>query len=189
MLSLEIGHWCLTSSDDRRMSTSQREGKCGISEDLRNTCRTTCLAFAVSLAVRSVSELLDGWSPQHFLAETMITMVTDFRSQVVKFIFGGRNSGQNAEQNRDDARFMKAHSECYSEKLRNAGMTGFFSPGPYSPRKNVDISTKAYLLPRSGTTVLHSMIRKANQGRCASRNRREIQNLQWTTILLRTKNL
>jgi hypothetical protein len=28
----------------------------------------------------------------------MITMVTDFRSKVVKFIFGGRNSGQQVEQ-------------------------------------------------------------------------------------------
>jgi len=26
----------------------------------------------------------------------MITIVTHFRAQVVKFIFGGRNSGQNA---------------------------------------------------------------------------------------------
>jgi hypothetical protein len=61
------------------------------------------LAFAFWLAARSLSELLDGWFPQHFLAETMITMVTYFRSKVVKFICGGRNSGQNAEQNGDDA--------------------------------------------------------------------------------------
>jgi len=53
-----------------------------------------CLIFAVWLAARSLSELLDGWSPQHSLAERMITIVTYFRSQVVKFIFGGRNSGQ-----------------------------------------------------------------------------------------------
>jgi hypothetical protein len=37
----------------------------------------------------------------------MITIVTYFRSQVVKFIFGGRNSGQNAEEKRGDAHFMK----------------------------------------------------------------------------------
>jgi hypothetical protein len=30
----------------------------------------------------------------------MITIVTYFRSQVVKFIFGGRNSGQNPEEER-----------------------------------------------------------------------------------------
>ena len=53
-----------------------------------------CLIFAAWLAARSLSELLDGWSPQRFLAERMITIVTYFRSQVVKFIFGGRNSGQ-----------------------------------------------------------------------------------------------
>jgi len=53
-----------------------------------------CLIFAAWLAARSLSELLDGWSPQRFLAERMITILTYFRSQVVKFIFGGRNSGQ-----------------------------------------------------------------------------------------------
>jgi hypothetical protein len=53
-----------------------------------------CLAFAFWLVARSLSELLDGWSPQHFLAEGMITMVTYFHSEVVKFISGGRNSGQ-----------------------------------------------------------------------------------------------
>jgi hypothetical protein len=78
------------------MNSRQREGKCGISEDFGNTCGTTCLAFAVSLAARSLSELLDGWSPQRSLAETIFTMVTDFRSQVAKFIFGGRNSGQSS---------------------------------------------------------------------------------------------
>jgi hypothetical protein len=30
-------------------------------------------------------------------------MVTDFRSQVVKFIFSGRNYGQNTEGKRDEA--------------------------------------------------------------------------------------
>jgi hypothetical protein len=54
------------------------------------------LDFAVSLAARSFAELLEGWSPQHFLAERIFTMVTDFRLQVAKFIFGGRNSGQSA---------------------------------------------------------------------------------------------
>jgi hypothetical protein len=57
-----------------------------------------CLAFAFWLVARSLSELLDGWSPQHFLAERMITMVTYFRSAVVKFIFGGRNSGQRRDE-------------------------------------------------------------------------------------------
>jgi len=64
-----------------------------------------CLAFAFWLAARSLSELLDGWSPQHFLAERMITIVTYFRSEVVNFIFGGRNSGQNAERKKDGAYF------------------------------------------------------------------------------------
>jgi hypothetical protein len=31
---------------------------------------------------------------QRLLEESMITIVADFRSQVVKFLFGGRNSGQ-----------------------------------------------------------------------------------------------
>jgi hypothetical protein len=34
-----------------------------------------------------LSELLDALSPQHFLAERMITIVTYFRSEAVKFIF------------------------------------------------------------------------------------------------------
>jgi hypothetical protein len=58
----------------------------------------TRLVLAVWLPGRSPSELFDGWSPQDFLAERMITMVIDFRSQVVKFIFYGRNSGQNTEE-------------------------------------------------------------------------------------------
>jgi hypothetical protein len=56
------------------------------------------LAFGFWLAARSLSELLDGWSPQHFLAVRMITIVTYFRSEVVKFIFGGRNSGQRRNE-------------------------------------------------------------------------------------------
>jgi hypothetical protein len=56
------------------------------------------LAFGFWLAARSLSELLDGWSPQYFLAQRIITIVTDFRSQVVKFIFGGRNSGQRRNE-------------------------------------------------------------------------------------------
>jgi len=59
------------------------------------------LIFAAWLAARSLSELLDGWSPQRFLAEKMIIILTYFRSQVVKFIFGGRNSGQQAKTGRN----------------------------------------------------------------------------------------
>jgi hypothetical protein len=96
VLSQGIGCLRLSSIDERRMSSRQREGKCGISEDFGNSCGATRLAFAVSLPARSLSELLDGWSPQHSLVETIFTMVTHFRSQVAKFIFGGRNSGQSA---------------------------------------------------------------------------------------------
>jgi hypothetical protein len=96
-----IGHLRSTSIDERRMDPRQRQAKCGISEDLRNICRAACLAFAVSPDGRPLSELLDGWSPQHSLGETMITMVTYFRSKVVKFIFGGRNSGQNEQKERE----------------------------------------------------------------------------------------
>jgi len=44
-------------------------------------------------------KLLAGWKPhfcyaQQLLAERMITIVSHFCTQVVKFIFGGRNSGQ-----------------------------------------------------------------------------------------------
>jgi hypothetical protein len=60
----------------------------------------TRLVLAVWLPARSHSELFDGWSPQDFLAERMITMVIDLRSQVVKFIFCGRNSGQSTEEER-----------------------------------------------------------------------------------------
>jgi hypothetical protein len=41
----------------------------------------------------------------------MITIVTYFRSQVVKFIFAGRNSGQNAEGKRDDACLLRSPDE------------------------------------------------------------------------------
>jgi len=47
------------------------------------------------IALRTV---LDAWSPQLFLAERMIIIVTDFRSEVVKFIFGGRSSGQSRKE-------------------------------------------------------------------------------------------
>jgi len=46
------------------------------------------------LALVSLCQLLDGWSPQPLLAERVIIIVTDFCSEVVNFIFGGRNSGQ-----------------------------------------------------------------------------------------------
>lgn len=38
--------------------------------------------------------LLDGWSPQSLLADGMIIIVPHFSSEVLKFILGGRNSGQ-----------------------------------------------------------------------------------------------
>lgn len=41
-----------------------------------------------------LSGLLDGWSPQDSLAERMILIVPDFRSEVLKFVLRGRNSGQ-----------------------------------------------------------------------------------------------
>jgi len=76
VLSQGICHVHLASIDERRMSSRQREGKCGISEDLRNDCCAACLAFAVSLPAQHLSEILDGWSPQRSLAEKMIIMVT-----------------------------------------------------------------------------------------------------------------
>ena len=69
-----------------------------ISDNLRNLRSATCLVVAVWLAPRSLCELLDGWSSQHFLAERIITIVTHFLAQVVKFIFGGRNSGQRRNE-------------------------------------------------------------------------------------------
>ena len=84
--------------DEPGTSPPHQRAKSHISDNLRNVRRMACLAFAFSLAARSLSELLDGWSPQHFLAERMITIVTYFRSQVVKFIFGGRNSGQRRNE-------------------------------------------------------------------------------------------
>jgi hypothetical protein len=76
------------------MSPRHQCAKFHISDNLRKVRRSACLVFAVWLAARSLSELVDDWSSQRFLAERMITIVTDFRSQVVKFIFRGRNSGQ-----------------------------------------------------------------------------------------------
>jgi len=51
-------------------------------------------AFLDPQGVTSLSGLLDGWSPQHFLAERMIIMVRHFRSKALSFILHGRNSGQ-----------------------------------------------------------------------------------------------
>jgi hypothetical protein len=84
--------------DKRGTSPPHQRAKSHIPDNLRNVRRMAYLAFAFWLAARSLSELLDGWSPQHFLAEGMITMVTYFRSEVVKFIFGGRNSGQRRNE-------------------------------------------------------------------------------------------
>jgi len=70
-----------------------------------------CLIFAVWLAARSLSELLDGWSPQRFLAERMITILTYFRSQVVKFIFGGRNSGQTRNEEGSNTLLLRDTNE------------------------------------------------------------------------------
>ena len=83
------------------MSPRHRRAKSYIFDNLRNIRRMACLIFAAWLAARSLSELLDGWSPQRFLAERMIIILTYFRSQVVKFIFGGRNSGQQAKTGRN----------------------------------------------------------------------------------------
>jgi hypothetical protein len=48
-------------------------------------------------------KLLASWKPhfscaQQLLAERMITIVAHFWMQVVKFIFGGRNSGQQESE-------------------------------------------------------------------------------------------
>jgi hypothetical protein len=56
------------------------------------------LILADWLTARSLSELLDGWRPQRFLAERTITIVTYFGLQGVKFISCGRNSGQRRNE-------------------------------------------------------------------------------------------
>jgi hypothetical protein len=84
--------------DEPGTSPPHQRAKSHISDNLRTVRRMACLAFAFWLAARSLSELLDGWSPQHFLAKRVITIVTYFRSQVVKFVFGGRNSGQRRNE-------------------------------------------------------------------------------------------
>lgn len=48
----------------------------------------------VGLVERLASGLPHFSSPQWLLAERMFLIVTDFRTEVVKFIFAGRNSGQ-----------------------------------------------------------------------------------------------
>src|ERR1700732_2468229 len=84
--------------DEPGTSPPHQRAKSHISDNLRNVRRMACSAFGFWLAARWLSELLDGWSPQHFLAERIITIVTYFRSQVVEFIFGGRNSGQRRSE-------------------------------------------------------------------------------------------
>jgi hypothetical protein len=81
-------------------ATSARppRAKFHISDNLRNLRSATYLVVAVWLADRSLSELLGRWSSQRFLAERIMTIVTHFRAQVVKFIFGGRNSGQRRNE-------------------------------------------------------------------------------------------
>lgn len=54
--------------------------------------------LAVRLVALSLSELPYAWFPQHLLAKRMITIMAYFRSQVVKFVFCGRISGQKARE-------------------------------------------------------------------------------------------
>lgn len=48
----------------------------------------------IRLVERLPFYLLQFVCAQRLLAERMVTMVAYFRTEVVKFIFGGRNSGQ-----------------------------------------------------------------------------------------------
>jgi hypothetical protein len=59
--------------------------------------------------VISVSELLDGWCPQHFLAERMIIMVPHVRSKVLTFLLHGRNSGQSGTRSVDALRAVNGY--------------------------------------------------------------------------------
>jgi hypothetical protein len=69
----------------------------------------TIPATALRLYMVRLVKLLTSWEPhfsyaQQLLAERMITIVAHFGTQVVKFIFGGRNSGQNAAGKKRETR-------------------------------------------------------------------------------------
>jgi hypothetical protein len=60
--------------------------------------------FLVGLAELPASDLPHFSYAQRLLTERMTTIVAHFRAQVVSFIFGGRNTGQNAEGKRKERR-------------------------------------------------------------------------------------
>jgi hypothetical protein len=87
-------------------------------------------------------KLLASWKPhfscaQQLLAERMITIVAHFCTRVVKFIFGGRNSGQNAGGKRKERLSipLKVTNERVNFRLtRNPGSVAIGStrvPGGY----------------------------------------------------------
>jgi hypothetical protein len=73
----------------------------------------TIPATALRPCMVRLVKLLASWEPhfscaQQLLAERMITIVAHFCTQVVKFIFGGRNSGQQGREVRS-LRHSNAH--------------------------------------------------------------------------------
>jgi hypothetical protein len=88
------GERSLVSSKEESEADAMSLGKPLVSEHLRNMTVPPDWAFPDVRMAISVSRLLDDWSPQQLLAEIMVTMVNQFRTKVVKFILGGRNSGQ-----------------------------------------------------------------------------------------------
>ena len=67
--------------------------------------------LSVGLVELPASDLPHFSCAQRLLAERMITIVAYFRAKVVNFIFGGRNTGQNAERTEKRGVFLKVADE------------------------------------------------------------------------------
>jgi len=89
-----VREWLLVQSSQKLSTNGLNQRNSQIAEHLRKPMNQQAQAVLDPQVVMSLSELLDGWSPQRFLAERMIIMVPYFRSKVLKFILHGRNSGQ-----------------------------------------------------------------------------------------------
>lgn len=84
----------LVSSARKCRSAGLNRRNSQASEDLWEHIGSDLLTSLDCQAAISLPELLDGWSPQPLLAEKMIIIVPYFCSEVLKFVLGGRNSGQ-----------------------------------------------------------------------------------------------
>ena len=93
--------------------------KCWSLEYLQESCNSARLLPSSGLFRMPDYELPDSWSPQRFPTKKMITIVPHSCVQVVKFIFAGRNSGQQERKARSvrhsNVRRPRTDSLCHRD--------------------------------------------------------------------------